>query len=146
MSVIELNFEVTLSHGSYEKNSTSITNDLKSLLAHSLEVDESSIEISFQNEALSRTLSESKNISIRIRVTVEQLPEEKKQEVLGILDPRKFTEDINTMIMKTATMANKGIRVTKSEQPILQSIEGIIKFRFTDLLQAIIIILVPSSR
>lgn len=96
-------------------------------MAHALGVDESSIDISFENETSSRSLKESKKVSIRIRVTVEQLPEEKKQEVLGILDPKKFPENMNDMIMNTPKMANKGIRVTKSEKPILQRIEGIVK-------------------
>ena len=111
-------------------------------MAQALGVDESSIDISFPNETSSRSLKESKKVSIRIRVIVEQLPEEKKKDVLGIMDPKKFPEDMNDMIMKTPTMANKGIIVTKSEKPILQRIEGIISCRFPELRN---ISIIPSS-
>ena len=94
-------------------------------MATVLEVDEQLLKITLVNQTTVRSLPSKSNVEFRVQVIVTN--ELKKQEVLDLMDPGKFPEEMNNMIVKDPLMANKVIRIVKSNKPIVVADSGMIQ-------------------
>ena len=120
-----LDFEVAGLDDFSEENITNFVINLKSALATVLEVDEALLKITLVNQTTVRSLPSKSNVEFRVQVIVTN--ELKRQHVLDLMDPGKFPEEVNNMIVKDPLMANKGISIVKSYKPIVVAEAGMIQ-------------------
>ena len=120
-----LDFEVTGLDDFSEENITNVTINLKSALATVLEVDEALLKITLVNQTTVRSLPSKSNVEFRVQVIVTN--ELKKQEILDLMDPGKFPEEMNNMIVKDPLLASKGISVVRSKKPIVVADAGMLQ-------------------